>query len=189
MLGSSAEGGVIGVSAMGSARAASGPGGIGVAIALIIVSAVAFIAFNVVRDMAPVRVDTAAGARFRCSVLSVYDGDGPIACSEVDLDSQPVLIRLRGIEAREIDNTCHQFDLCPDASGLAAKAELTRLAAGRLDCMSFGPTSFGRVSALCRTADGVDLTCAMLKSGMAARWAEYDPERRLVGCQPKKIIR
>lgn len=177
------------MSVVGSARPASGPGSIGVVIAVIIVSAVTFILFNVARDMAPVRVDTAAGERFRCSVLSVYDGDGPIACSEVDRDGQPVLIRLRGIETREVDDTCHQFDLCPDASGLAAKAELTRLAAGRLDCMSYGPTSFGRVGALCRNAKGADLSCAMLKSGMAARWPQYDPEGRLVACQPKKVIR
>ncbi|WP_159873576.1 thermonuclease family protein [Novosphingobium sp. 9U] len=177
------------MSATGSAGTASSPGGMGAVIAAIIIGAVAFILFNVVRDMAPVRVDTAAGERFRCSVLSVFDGDGPIACSEVDQDGQPVLIRLRGIEAREMDDTCHQFDLCPDASGQAAKAELSRLAAGRLECVSYGPTSFGRVGALCRNGRGVDLSCAMLKSGMAARWAQYDPEGRLLGCQPKKIIR
>jgi endonuclease YncB( thermonuclease family) len=160
----------------------------GVWVALIIVAAVAFILFNVLRDMSPTRVDTAAGQRFACSVLSVYDGDGPINCAEVDQDGQPVQVRLRGIEAREPDDTCHHAALCPDASGAAAKAELTRLALGRLRCVSFGPTSFGRVDARCRAPSGVDLGCAMVRSGMAVRWPEYDPEGNLLACKPRRRV-
>jgi endonuclease YncB( thermonuclease family) len=154
-------------------------------VASIILGALAFISFNVLRDMAPRRIDTAAGARFTCSVLSVYDGDGPISCAEIDQDDQPVQVRLRGIEARETDDTCHHPHLCPDASGLAAKAELTRIAVGQIRCLSFGPTSYGRIGAACSTKSGVDLSCAMVKSGTAVRWPEYDPEGRLLACGPR----
>lgn len=155
----------------------------GILVALVIAGAVAFIILNVIRDLAPARVNTATKSHFSCSVLSVYDGDGPINCSEVDQDGQPVQIRLRGIEAREPDDSCYHTDICPKASGAEAKAELTRLAVGRLQCVSFGP-SYGRVDARCTNESGVDISCAMLKSGKAVRWPEYDPDGLLIPCVP-----
>lgn len=157
----------------------------GAIVALIILCAAAFIIFNVVRDLAPTRVNTVAKAHFSCTVLSVYDGDGPINCAELDLAGQPVQVRLRGIEAREPDNSCYHPDLCPQASGAEAKAELARLAVGRLECISFGP-SYGRVDASCVNESGTDVSCAMLKSGTAVRWAQYDPEGRLIACVPTR---
>jgi endonuclease YncB( thermonuclease family) len=155
----------------------------GVVIGGIIVAAMGFVAASAVSDMSPHIVDTAVGSRFTCTVLSVYDGDGPINCSEVDGKKQPVSVRLRGIEARDADNTCRRADLCPSKSGEEAKAMLTSLAVGRLECVSFGP-SYNRVDASCRSATGVDLSCEMIKSGNAMRWPEYDPEERLVHCKP-----
>ena len=54
--------------------------------------------------------------------------------------------------------------------GEAAKAELTRLAVGRLECTSYGP-SYSNVNASCRTATGADLSCEMLRTGTAVRCA------------------
>ena len=156
----------------------------GVLIGLIIVAAIIFIIVSVTRDLAGEPVDTAAGREFPCTVESVYDGDGPINCTEKDLNGQPVKVRLRGIEARETDNSCQVPNLCTAASGEAAKAELVRLAVGRMTCTSFGP-SYSRVDASCRNAAGVDLSCEMIRTGNAARWTQYDPEGRLAACVPQ----
>ena len=157
----------------------------GVAIGLLIIAALVFILVSVARDLAPSTVDTANGSRFSCTVLSVYDGDGPINCSEVDSQGKQVRVRLRGIEARDSDNSCRYPDLCPNASGAEAKAVLSRLAVGRLECVSFGP-SYDRVDASCRSPTGADISCEMLRSGTAVRWPQYDPQGQLVGCTPAK---
>lgn len=177
------RGGAVAVNPLASLRARIGGGGI--AVAAIIAAAVAFVLASMLLDLGPAEVDTAAGSAFSCTVLSVYDGDGPINCAEVDGKGQPVKVRLRGIEAREVDNTCRYPDMCPAATGEEAKAELTRLAVGRLQCRSFGP-SYSSVDASCRTPTGDDVSCAMLRSGTAVRWPEYDPDGLLVGCAPRR---
>jgi len=156
----------------------------GLAVGGIILAALSFVGASALSDLQPRIVDTAAGRRFSCTVVSVYDGDGPINCSEVDGEKQPVSVRLRGIEARDSDNSCRRAELCPKTSGAEAKAFLTRIAVGRLECESFGP-SYNRVDASCRTATGVDLSCEMVRSGHAMRWPEYDPQGRLVPCVPR----
>jgi endonuclease YncB( thermonuclease family) len=165
---------------MNGLRARIGTGGI--LIGVIVLAALAFIIFNAVRDIAPHQVDTAAGSQFPCTVLSVYDGDGPINCAEVDGSGKQVAVRLRGIEAREPDNRC-QVAVCPPMSGAQAKAALERLAAGRMQCTSFGP-SYNRVDASCTSATGVDISCELIRMGAAVRWAEYDPDGRLTHCVP-----
>ena len=151
------------------------------AIGLIIAAAIAFIVMNALRDREVTKVDLAVGKTFPCTVQSVYDGDGPINCNEQDLNGNPVRVRIRGIEARDSDNSCRHPNLCPQASGAEAKAMLERFAVGRLECTSFGP-SYNRVDAFCRNASGQDLSCEMLKSGMAVRWEQYDPDGRLIPC-------
>ena len=157
----------------------------GILIAAVIVAALAFIVGSAVQTAAPATGSISAGSRFSCTVTSVYDGDGPINCSEVDAGGKPISVRLRGIEARESDNSCRRDKLCPSASGAEAKAVLTGLAVGRLDCVSNGP-SYNNVDARCIAPTGADISCEMVRSGTAVRWPEYDREGRLLGCMPGK---
>ena len=114
---------------------------------------------------------------FTCSAIRVHDGDGPIWCAEGPK------IRLSGIAAREIDESCSDGHPCPAASGEAARDALTQLALGKvLNCRQVG-TSYNRVVALCSSPDNVDLSCAMIRSGTALRWDKYDPEGRLRECE------
>ena len=155
-----------------------------IAIALIILAAIAFILFSALgQASSSAAVDTASGREFPCTVQSVYDGDGPINCAETDTSGKQVRVRLRGIEAREADNSCRYPNLCPEASGAEAKAQLTRLAVGRLECTSFGP-SYNNVDARCSNPSGQDISCEMLRSGAAVRWPQYDPDGRLIPCVP-----
>lgn len=115
---------------------------------------------------------------FRCTVTRVHDGDGPIHCREGQK------IRLSGIAARELDESCNPGHPCPEASGAAARDALHRLASGQvLTCRATG-TSYGRVTAWCWRDDGVELNCAMVASGTALRWDRHWRSHR---CQMSRI--
>lgn len=123
-------------------------------------------------------LQVAIAATFVCTPVRVWDGDGPIWCAEGPR------VRLAGIAAREIDETCRRGHPCPRASGRAARDELVRLLGGargrsrqghvlvrgpRLTCSAVG-TSYGRAASIC-SANGVgSLACAMVRSGHAVQW-------------------
>lgn len=122
------------------------------------------------------------GKTFTCTPIAVWDGDGPIWCSEGPR------IRLSGIAAREMDETCSIGHPCPVTSGLKARNELARLLGGpkgilptghikvstrALKCISKGSGVGSRTAAFCQRQDGVDLSCAMVAGGWALRWERY----------------
>ncbi len=116
---------------------------------------------------------------FTCTVTSVHDGDGPVRCLERGADGKAIKIRLTAIAARELDGTCSPGHPCPSASGQQAQQALWRLARGqKLSCEATG-TSYSRVTAWCWRQDGVELNCAMVKSGTALRWDKFDRQRRM----------
>jgi endonuclease YncB( thermonuclease family) len=110
---------------------------------------------------------------FICTVTKVHDGDGPIWCAEGPK------VRLTAIAARELDESCSPGHPCPAASGGDAQKELEGLALNQvLRCEQTG-TSYNRITAWCWREDGVELNCAMVRSGKALRWERYDPKGRL----------
>ena len=66
----------------------------------------------------------ASGSRFNCTAVAVWDGDGPIWCAEGPR------IRLAGVAARELDNSCRPGHPCPGPSGLVARNTLVGLLGG-----------------------------------------------------------
>ena len=123
-----------------------------------------------------------AGQSFACTPVAVYDGDGPIWCDEGPR------VRLAGIAAREIDNSCRTGHPCPKASGLAARDALANLVGtptGRLRtghitttgptmrCVSVGGAKGTRTGAWCVSPKSGDLSCAMVSKGFAAVWDRY----------------
>jgi endonuclease YncB( thermonuclease family) len=124
----------------------------------------------------------AAGNGFTCTPTRVWDGDGPIWCAEGPR------IRLAGIAAREIDGRCRRWQPCPPGSGIAARDRLVALLGGprgrtreghvivagpRLSCLSLGQGKGSRTAAWCAAPTIGDLSCAMVRSGMALRWRNY----------------
>lgn len=122
------------------------------------------------------------GEVFTCTPTAVWDGDGPVWCAEGQR------VRLSGIAAREIDETCSAGHPCPDASGIAARDQLVMLLGGPkgtlptghikvsappLRCTSMGNGRGARTAAFCQRQDGVDLSCAMVASGTALIWQRY----------------
>lgn len=124
----------------------------------------------------------AAGSGFTCTPTRVLDGDGPIWCAEGPR------IRLAGIAAREADGRCRPGQPCASADPARSRDHLVRLIGsptGRspeghvlvrgapLACRSVGGARGARTAAWCVTARGVDLSCAMVRAGMALRWDRY----------------
>lgn len=123
-----------------------------------------------------------SGIAFSCTAVAVWDGDGPIWCAEGPR------IRLAGVAAREIDNSCRPSHPCPGASGIVARDTLVGLLGGargtlatghikvsavRLTCISEGDGRGGRTAAWCVAPRVGDLSCALVGSGVALRWARY----------------
>ncbi|OWQ98366.1 hypothetical protein [Sphingopyxis witflariensis] len=123
-----------------------------------------------------------AGQAFVCTPTAVWDGDGPIWCAEGPH------VRLSGIAAREMDGSCRPGHPCPDADPVAARDHLVRLVGepqGKnrtghivvrgpaMRCVSRGGAGGNRTAAFCSSSWSGDLSCAMLRSGNAARWDKY----------------
>ena len=100
---------------------------------------------------------------------------------------------MAGTAAREINGVCKPSHPCPAASGIAARDALVRqlggpkgrlrtghiaVRAGTMRCRSNGSAGRGRTGAWCITADGVDLSCAMVRTGTVLKWARYWRDHR-----------
>lgn len=124
----------------------------------------------------------AAGQSFSCTPTAVWDGDGPIWCAEGPK------IRLSGIAARETDGICKPNHPCPSASGKTPRDKLVQFLGGprgtlptghvqvkapAMRCLSDGSAGGSRTAAWCVTGSGLDLNCAMVRSGVALRWSRY----------------
>jgi len=102
----------------------------------------------------------------------VHDGD--------TLELGPVRVRLHGIDAPELDQTCAMPDGSRWPCGLVARDRLAALArGGDFACRPRERDAFGRVVGTC-FVDGVDVNRAMVAEGLA--WAyrhfssDYAPE-------------
>lgn len=104
---------------------------------------------------------------FSCRVANVHDGD-TLRCSD------GTRIRLHAVAAREIDETCSEGHPCPTASAASARLELVKLVERRtLDCRRTGE-SYNRVTAICDNDEGVEINCAMVRSGTTLVWDRFN---------------
>lgn len=114
--------------------------------------------------------DHAPSNRFSCQVAYVHDGD-TLRCED------GTRIRLHAVAAREADETCTRGHPCPAATAAASKAALERLVGGlRIDCRRVG-RSYNRITAICWTPEGVEVNCAMIRSGTTVVWERFNRER------------
>lgn len=122
------------------------------------------------------------GETFECTPEAVWDGDGPVWCTEGPR------IRLSGIAARELDGSCSPGHPCPEAGPFKARDALARLI-GRpvgdgphghvlvkgptMQCRSTGSAGGDRTGAWCVSPLSGDVSCAMVRGGWAAPWDRY----------------
>ncbi len=103
---------------------------------------------------------------FSCRVVSVHDGD-TLRCSD------GTRVRLHAVAARENDETCSEGHPCPTASAASARIALVRLAENRtLNCRRTG-RNYNRVTAICDNDEGVEINCAMVRSGTTLVWERF----------------
>lgn len=82
-------------------------------------------------------------------------------------------IRLEGIDAPELAQSCARADRTPWPCGKAARQALVALIAGRdVTCQSKGRDKYGRLLAIC-FAGGDDLNAAMVRTGNAWAFVKY----------------
>lgn len=123
-----------------------------------------------------------AGQSFECTPTHVWDGDGPIWCAEGSR------IRVSGVAARETDGSCKPGHPCPDGNPMEARDHLVRLIGNpigesphghilvqgpKMKCLSTGSAGGNRTGAWCISPRSGDLSCALVKSGLVARWDRY----------------
>jgi endonuclease YncB( thermonuclease family) len=85
-------------------------------------------------------------------------------------------IRLIGLDAPELHQTCTGADARPWPCGEAAKRRLaTLLVQGPLDCRTEGRDRFGRVLARC-AINGRDPAAVMVAEGLAVAYGDYGAE-------------
>jgi uncharacterized membrane protein YsdA (DUF1294 family) len=103
----------------------------------------------------------AAAAGFACANPRHHDGDA-IRC-----DSGGRSMRLYGIDAPEMPGACRPGRRCTPGDPYAARDYLQGLTAGRtVTCEQVDTDDYGRRVARC-SADGADLSCAMVAGGHA----------------------
>lgn len=124
----------------------------------------------------------AAGVSFNCTPIAVWDGDGPIWCAEGPR------VRIAGVAAREIDESCRINQPCPAVGGVETRDRLVKVFGGArgklrtghirvrsptMSCVSEGSGGGSRTAAWCRSPLFGDLSCATVKAGGAVRWYRY----------------
>lgn len=106
---------------------------------------------------------------FECRVSSITDGD-TLRCWD------GTRVRLNAVAARETDGTCSAGHPCPAATAEEATAKLRELARGHLlRCRQTG-MSYDRKAAICVNEDGIEINCAMVRSGTALVWPKFANE-------------
>lgn len=87
-------------------------------------------------------------------------------------------VRLIGIDAPELAQTCKSADDDDWSCGEAARAALARLlAAGPVECAPHGRDKYRRVLARC-SVGGADIGAAMVSAGLAVSYGDYAAEER-----------
>jgi endonuclease YncB( thermonuclease family) len=111
---------------------------------------------------------------FTCEVVRVHDGDTFTCANRVQ-------VRTAGIDANELDGSCH--NQCAPMTGRQAQAFVSRLVLHRtLTCQPVGQ-SYRRVVARCTLPDGRSLSCATIAAGAAVRWDRYWREYGMGECR------
>lgn len=108
-------------------------------------------------------------ASFACVNPTHHDGDN-MRCSNM-----AGALRLQGIDAPEMPGACRPGRACVDGDPYTARNYLRSLTAGRdVRCVQEDTDSYGRAIVNC-TADGVNISCAMIAAGQAVpRYAPLD---------------
>lgn len=112
------------------------------------------------------------GSSFPCHVVAVYDGDGPLHCTN------GISVRLVAIQAPDYTGSApcrahRAFYRCDDVLAERARDKMSALVLGQtIDCTTVAH-SYARVVASC-TLGRDNLSCLAIAQGIATYWPRYD---------------
>lgn len=100
-------------------------------------------------------------------------------CSALDGDTLrcgSIRVRLVGVDAAELPGHCRQGRICASGDPYRQREALARLATGQLTIVPLKIDKYQRMIARVRSANGSDLSCAMLAAGATYRsdWDEHN---------------
>ena len=113
---------------------------------------------GVLAFMTPRASSAEAAELIRCNHPTIVDGD--------TMRCDGVRIRLAHIDAPEMPGHCRPGRRCTPGDPDAAKSRLEAMTRGSVICRSIDTDAYGRTVALC-SSRGTDLSCAMVRSGLA----------------------
>ena len=105
--------------------------------------------------------------------LAVQAVDGDTLRVENPLKSDARRIRLSGIDAPELAQTCRDARGQTWSCGAAARAHLAALVAQGVTCPGTGDDRYGRMLATCSAAGIADIGGAMVRDGYAVNYGRY----------------
>lgn len=113
---------------------------------------------------------------------AVIDGDS-LRLGHID-------VRLDGIDAPELRQTCHDRQGRSWWCGRAARERLTAIIAGRnVACTTRGHDRYRRTLAVCAAGDVHDLGAAMVREGYAVNYSRYTSRYRALEAQARAAKR
>jgi endonuclease YncB( thermonuclease family) len=113
--------------------------------------------------------DTSAPRAVATAYVRVIDGD--------TLRAAGGRIRLSGIDAPELSQTCRDAQAHEWSCGQAAKARLVELVSrGDVACAARGHDRYGRTLAVCSAGDVADLGAALVRDGYAVDYRRYSSD-------------
>lgn len=95
-------------------------------------------------------------------------------------------IRIVGIDAPELDQTCKDATGADWPCGKVARERLVGLASGPLTCISEGRDKYGRMLGRCRAGE-TDLGGAMIDAGLAVSYDDYKVRETLARVERRGI--
>lgn len=110
--------------------------------------------------LAALAANTASAESFVCPSPSITDGD-TLRCGSVR-------VRLHGIDAPEMDTP---------AGAPSRDALVAAVGDGPVLCEDTGGRTHGRVVAICRRSDGLDVGEAVIRAGWARDWPRFSGGR------------
>lgn len=107
------------------------------------------------------------------ALLAVEAIDGDTLRAQDALKNQDQRIRLAGIDAPELAQTCRDARGQAWSCGAASRAHLAALVAKGITCTKRGEDRYGRMLATCSTASVADIAEAMVRDGHALNYGRY----------------
>ncbi len=118
---------------------------------------------------------------------STYSGFGEASDGDSILLNKAIKIRLWGIDAPEYDQQCTQGSKKVDCGRKAQKFLESLLQGGKISCRQKDIDHYGRIIAICKTNDNIEINKRLVEEGWAIDYTRYSGARyRMIEYRAKR---